>query len=128
ELPAPDPAAYVADHLAAAPARYTLHATVPTDAPTVRARTYSLSGRVHPLTETTSTLDLAGNDPRRIAEQLLGIDLGPTNAITGTPELAPHLEQFGRRLLRAARALARPGPHSGGTGATDRAAHDDCAG
>ncbi|MFI9202880.1 helix-turn-helix transcriptional regulator [Streptomyces sp. NPDC053048] len=108
ELPAPDAAAYVAGRLAAAPARYTLHATVPADAATVRARTYSLPGRVHPLDDHTSTLDLAADNPHHIAEQLLGIDLGPDDTIHGTPELAPHLEQSAQRLLRAARALTRP--------------------
>ncbi|MCC3778827.1 hypothetical protein K6I33_004132, partial [Streptomyces sp. UNOB3_S3] len=73
----------------------------------VRARTYSLPDRVHPLDETTSTLDLAADNPHHIAEQLLGIDLGPEDTIHGTPELAPHLEQLGQRLLRAARALTR---------------------
>ncbi len=105
ELPATDPAAYVAKRLAAAPARYTFHATVPADAATVRARTYSLPDRVRPLDETTSTLDLAADNPHHIAEQLLGIDLGPTHTIHGTPELAPHLEKLAHRLLRAAHAL-----------------------
>ncbi|MFE6398106.1 helix-turn-helix transcriptional regulator [Streptomyces alboflavus] len=107
ELPATDAAAYVAARLAAAPARYTFHATVPLDAKTARARTWSLPGRVHPVDETTSTLALAADNPHHIAEQLLGIDLGPTHTIHGTPELAPHLEQLGKRLLRAADALSR---------------------
>ncbi|WP_424889038.1 helix-turn-helix transcriptional regulator [Streptomyces sp. XH2] len=118
ELPAPDAAAYVAARLAAAPTRYTLHATVPADAATVRARTYALHDRVHPLDETTSTLDLAADNPQHIAEQLLGIDLGPEDTIHGTPELAPHLEQLGQRLLRAARALTR----QNGTGADSNGA------
>ncbi|MFI6768912.1 helix-turn-helix transcriptional regulator [Streptomyces sp. NPDC050355] len=107
ELPAPDAAAYVAERLAAAPARYTFHATVAADAETVRARTYSLPGRVRPLDDHTSTLDLAANNPHHIAEQLLTIDLSPDHTIRGTPELAPRLEQLGNRLLRAARALTR---------------------
>ncbi|MFE0132526.1 WYL domain-containing protein [Streptomyces sp. NPDC059037] len=112
ELPAPDAAAYVAERLAAAPARYTFHATVPADAETVRARTYSLPERVRPLDETTSILDLAADNPHHIAEQLLGIDLGPAHTIHGTPELAPHLEQLGNRPLRAAHALTRDDRHS----------------
>lgn len=117
ELPVPDAAAYVAARLAAAPARYTFHATVPADADTVRATTWSLPGRVHPLDDHTSTLDLAANNPHHIAEQLLTIDLGPEDTIHGTPELAPHLEQLGQRLLRAARALARQDTNrSGGAG------------
>ncbi|MBH1934431.1 transcriptional regulator [Streptomyces sp. AV19] len=109
-LPAPDAAAYVAERLAAAPARYTFHATVPADANTVRARTWSLPGRVRPVDDRTSTLDLAADNPHHIAEQLLGIDLGPDESIEGSPELAAHLEQLGNRLLRAARALERNGP------------------
>ncbi|MEV0373752.1 YafY family protein [Streptomyces sp. NPDC050636] len=107
KLPARDAAVYVAERLAAAPARYTFHACVPADADTVRARTYSLPGRVRPLDDHTSTIDLAANNPRRIAEQLLAIDLGSEDTIHGTPELAPYLEQLGQRLLRAARALTR---------------------
>ncbi|MER6386771.1 WYL domain-containing protein [Streptomyces sp. NPDC001250] len=105
ELPTPNAAAYVAERLAAAPARYTFHATVPADAETVRARTWSLPGRVQPVDETTSTLGLAADNPHHIAEQLLGIDLGPDDTVYGNPELAPHLEQLGNRLLRAAHAL-----------------------
>ncbi|MGI5530021.1 helix-turn-helix transcriptional regulator [Streptomyces syringium] len=105
ELPATDPAAYVAQRIAAAPARYTFRATVPADAATVRARTHSLPGRVQPLDEHTSTLDLAADDPEHIAQQLLSVDLGPEDSIHGTPALAFHLEQAGRRLLRAADAL-----------------------
>ncbi|MEX2985983.1 helix-turn-helix transcriptional regulator [Streptomyces sp. C36] len=105
-LPAADAAAYVAARLAAAPARYTFHAVVPADATTVRARTWSLPGRVHPVDDHTSTIALAADNPLHIAEQLLGIDLGSTDTIEGTPELASHLEQCGQRLLRAARALA----------------------
>uniref|UniRef100_A0AAU2UXE7 YafY family transcriptional regulator n=1 Tax=Streptomyces sp. NBC_00003 TaxID=2903608 RepID=A0AAU2UXE7_9ACTN len=114
ELPALDAAAYVSERLAAAPARYTFHATVPADAATVRARTHSLPGRVHPVDDHTSTLDLAANHPHHIAEQLLAIDLGPDHTIHGTPELAPHLEQLGQRLLRAARALTEPGQVTAG--------------
>ncbi|MCX5381465.1 YafY family protein [Streptomyces sp. NBC_00091] len=107
ELPAPDAAAYVAERLAGAPARYTFHATVPADADTVRARTYSLPGRVRALDAHSSAIDLTANNPRHIAQQLLGIDLGPDDTVHGTPELAPYLERSGRRLLRAARALTR---------------------
>ncbi|MFJ3882442.1 helix-turn-helix transcriptional regulator [Streptomyces sp. NPDC090077] len=113
-LPAPNAAAYVAQRLAAAPARYTFQAVVEGGADTVRARTWSLPGRVQPLDDDTSMLRLAGDDPGRIAAQLLGIDLGAEDTVRGTPGLAPHLEQLGQRLLRAARALARQDPHSVG--------------
>ncbi|MFB7635652.1 helix-turn-helix transcriptional regulator [Streptomyces sp. NPDC056149] len=128
ELPAPDAAAYVAARLATAPARYVFRATVPADAATVRARTYSLPGRVHPVDEHTSTLDLAGDNPRRIAEQLLGIDLDPDETIQGTPELAPHLEKLGQRLLRAARALAPQTGHGSGKDAPEDETNDNGAG
>ncbi|MFE0381232.1 helix-turn-helix transcriptional regulator [Streptomyces inhibens] len=130
ELPAPDAAAYVAARLATAPARYTFHATVPADADTVRTRTWSLPGRVHPVDDHTSTLDLAADNPRRIAEQLLGIDLGPDDTINGTPELAPHLQQLGNRLLRAARALTRQQDSSRGSGGKEEGddGHNDGAG
>ncbi|WP_051854619.1 helix-turn-helix transcriptional regulator [Streptomyces sp. NRRL B-1347] len=109
ELPATDAAAYVAARLAAAPARYAFHAVVPADPATVRARTHALPDRVRRVDETTSTLDLAADDPHHIAGQLLGTDLGPSHTIHGTPELAPHLERLAHRLLRAAHALNRQG-------------------
>ncbi|WP_172384232.1 HTH domain-containing protein [Streptomyces sp. MNP-20] len=109
ELPATDAAAYVATRLAAAPARYTFHATAAADADTVRARTWSLPGRVTAVDEHTATLDLAADNPRHIAAQLLDIDLESGQEITGSPELAPYLEQLGRRLLSAARGLTHDG-------------------
>ncbi|MGW6526666.1 helix-turn-helix transcriptional regulator [Streptomyces venezuelae] len=124
ELPAPDAAAYVAERLAAAPARYAFHATVPADADTVRARTWSLPGRVHPVDDHTSTLDLAADNPQHVAEQLLGIDLGPDDTIHGTPELAPHLEKAAQRLLRVARALTRPDENRSNDGRNDNGAGD----
>ncbi|MFF4602824.1 hypothetical protein ACFY12_08745 [Streptomyces sp. NPDC001339] len=72
------------------------HTLVAADAETVRARTWSLPGRVHPLDSHTSTLDLAANNPHHIAEQLLTIDLGRDATIGGSPELAPHLEKLGQ--------------------------------
>ncbi|MEV0368996.1 transcriptional regulator [Streptomyces sp. NPDC050636] len=115
ELPATDTAAYVAARIAAAPARYTIHATALADAAAVRARTYSLPGRVHPLDDHTSALDLAADSPHQIARQLLGVTLDPDGVVRGTPELAPHLEELGNGLLRAARALAA----SAGSAETD---------
>ncbi|KOG41220.1 hypothetical protein [Streptomyces decoyicus] len=101
ELPAANPAAYVAQLVTAARARYTFHAAVPADAATVRARTYPLPSRVLPHGDHTSTLDLAAANPHHIAQQLLGIDLDPDpeGLVQETPELAPRLEQLGRRLL-----------------------------
>ncbi|GLX17083.1 MULTISPECIES: helix-turn-helix transcriptional regulator [Streptomyces] len=119
-LPAADAASYVAARLAAAPARYAFHATVPADARTVRARAHALPDRVRPLDDHTSTLDLAADDPHHIAQQLLGLDLGAEDSVEGTPELAPHLERYGRRLLRAARAIAAQDAHDQEPGTADR--------
>ncbi|MBL1079615.1 YafY family transcriptional regulator [Nocardia sp. 2] len=104
ELPADDPAAYVAARLATGPARYRAEVTVPLDAATAAARAFALPARVHPVDDHTSRLDLSSDSPRDLAAQLLG--LAPEATVTGTAELAPHLEQLGRFLLEAARSLA----------------------
>ncbi|MFD7907064.1 helix-turn-helix transcriptional regulator [Kitasatospora sp. NPDC059747] len=104
ELPGGDPAAHVAATIAAAPARYTARATVPEPAETVRARTGALPDRLHALDAHTTTVDLSADDPLHIAAQLL--TLGPTATLHGPSELAPHIEELGRQLLRAARALS----------------------
>ncbi|MEU3354567.1 hypothetical protein [Streptomyces sp. NPDC037389] len=68
------------------------------------------------LDDHTSTLDLAADNPRHIAEHLLDIGLGPEDTIHGTPGLAPYLERLGRRPPRAAHALTG----QDGNGAEDR--------
>ncbi|KZM74996.1 WYL domain-containing protein [Nocardia terpenica] len=113
ELPTPDPAAYVAARLAAAPTRYRLRVTAPIDAATATARAYALPERVHAIDDHTSTLDLASDNPRDIAAQLLG--LAPDATVTGTPDLAPHLEQLGRFLLDTAHTLTTPPTNCRGT-------------
>ncbi|MEU8546305.1 WYL domain-containing protein [Streptomyces roseoverticillatus] len=120
-LPAADAAAFLAARIAAAPARYTLTATVPLDAETLRARPGTLPDRVRSVDEHTSTLDLTADDPRHLAAQLFRLDPGST--VHGPAELAPHLEELGQLLLRTARALAQPldGVDKHGTdGTTDR--------
>ncbi|MFE0172352.1 helix-turn-helix transcriptional regulator, partial [Streptomyces sp. NPDC059002] len=106
ELPAPDAAAYVAERLAAAPARYAIHATVPADAATVRARTWSLPDRVHPVDDHTSTLDLAADHPQHIAEQLLRHRPRPRGHHPRHPRTRPAPSAGG-----TASAARRPGPH-----------------
>ncbi|MEU5304291.1 transcriptional regulator [Streptomyces noursei] len=105
-LPAANAAAFLAARIAAAPAPYTLTATVPLDAETLRARPGTLPDRVRPVDEHTSTLDLTADDPRHLAAQLFHLDPGST--VNGPAELAPHLEELGQLLLRTARALAQP--------------------
>lgn len=92
ELPATDPAAYLARRIAAAPARYVLRATVPADAAGEYARTWSLPDRVHPVDERASTIDLTANTPHQLAAQLLR--LGPP-APSNSPrnETKPHRSQ-----------------------------------
>ncbi|MFI9506168.1 helix-turn-helix transcriptional regulator [Nocardia sp. NPDC052566] len=104
ELPATDPAAYVAARLAVAPARHHLHLTVPLDAETAAPRAYALPGRVHRVDDHTSRLDLSSDYPRDIASQLLGLAPEATD-ITGNPDLAPHLDQLGTFLLDIAEQL-----------------------
>ncbi|MFC9993516.1 helix-turn-helix transcriptional regulator [Nocardia sp. NPDC127526] len=108
ELPAADPAAYVAERLSASPTRYQLQATVPLDAATATARAFALPDRAHPIDAHTTRLDLSSDNPRDLAAQLLG--LAPDAAITGSPDLAPHFERLGTFLLHAAHALAATDP------------------
>ncbi|WP_433579115.1 helix-turn-helix transcriptional regulator [Nocardia brasiliensis] len=108
ELPA-DPATYVTTRLATAPTRYRLHLTVPLDADTAAARAYALPERAHRIDDNTSRVDLSSDHPRDIAAQLLGLAPDVT-AVTGTPDLAPHLEQLGRFLLHTAHELTSQKP------------------
>ncbi|KOU52648.1 hypothetical protein, partial [Streptomyces sp. WM6378] len=52
---------------------------------------------------------LAADAPRRIALQLFDLDPGPGSTFRGSPELAPHLEEFARLLQDVARALTTTG-------------------
>ncbi|MGW7079918.1 helix-turn-helix transcriptional regulator [Streptomyces sp. NPDC054866] len=65
------------------------------------------SGETGPRRVEPCALVAAGN-AQRIAEQLLGIDLGPTDTIHGTPGLAPPPSGEGG----TAPAACRPSPHS----------------
>ncbi|MFG1791230.1 helix-turn-helix transcriptional regulator [Nocardia sp. NPDC049149] len=105
DLPARDPATYVAESLAQATATFQLRATIATDAATVRARTWILAERVQPVDENTCTVDLAADNPRDIAVHL--IDLGEATTINGSPDLAPHLIRWAHLLLDTAETLTR---------------------
>ncbi|MEI5098426.1 WYL domain-containing protein [Streptomyces sp. PmtG] len=106
ELPATDPVAFLAARIAAAPARYTLTVTVPADAPAVIERTQVLPARVRSVGGHASTIELAADDPRRIALQLFDLAPGPGSTFQGSPELAQHLQEFAQLLREVARALA----------------------
>lgn len=115
ELPAIDPIAFLAARVAAAPARYTLSVTVPSDAATVLERIQVLPERVRSAGAHTSTIELAADAPCRIALQLFDLAPGPGRTFQGSPELAPYLEEFAQLLQDAARALTagEPGePHT----------------
>ncbi|MFI6499892.1 helix-turn-helix transcriptional regulator [Nonomuraea typhae] len=105
-LPAADAATYVAARIAAAPARYTMRVTV--SAETIRANPWFLPDRVRRLDDHTYTVDLAADDPRHLAVQLL--HLHPASTFQGTPELAAHLEELAQHLLDAAHALVPAEP------------------
>ncbi len=110
ELPATDPVAFLAARVAAAPTRYTLTVTVPTDAATVLERTQVLPERVRSTGAHTSTIELAADTARRIALQLFDLAPGPGSTFQGTPELAPHLNGFARLLQNVAGALTAGEP------------------
>ncbi len=106
ELPAPDPAAYVAAKIATAPARYRAVATVAAPAAAVLARTQGLPERVTPLTADTCTVDLSGDHLTRIAQLLTA--LGDTTALEADPEVLAHLRTMARRTLRLAEDGSEP--------------------
>ncbi|QHC26265.1 helix-turn-helix transcriptional regulator [Streptomyces sp. GS7] len=108
-LPAPDAAAYLTACLAATPARYRAQATVLSDAETVRTRTGAFPSRVRALDDHTCTVDLSADDPLHIALRILTLEnLGRGATLHGSPELAPHIEEFAHHLADAARALTPP--------------------
>lgn len=115
ELPAADPAAFVARTIATAPARYKARATVPADAQTVRTRTGALPERITPAGDGSCTVDISADRPLRIAQHLL--NLGPDAALQTDPELAPYLAALGRQLLDAAYAVTEANEHGTGRAA-----------
>ncbi|MEV2274426.1 YafY family protein [Nocardiopsis sp. NPDC049922] len=114
EPPGGDPAAFVATAIVSAPTRYTARASVPEPAEDVGARTGALADRLSPRREGGTVVDLSADDPVHIAVRFLG--LGSDAELTGSPGLAPHLEELGRRLLDAARSLAGAGDGGGEPG------------
>ena len=90
ELPAADPAAYVADKITSAPVRYRAIATVAAPAETVHARAWgALSGRVTPIDEHNCTVDLSGDWLPRIPAILASLDTDYT--LDADPEVLHHL-------------------------------------
>lgn len=101
ELPAADPAAFVADKIAVAPTRYRAVATVAAPAETIRARTWgALPRRITPVDVNTCALDLSGDSLPRIAAILAGIDADYT--LAADPDVLNHLTTVADRAQRAA--------------------------
>ncbi|MDQ3789237.1 MAG: WYL domain-containing protein [Actinomycetota bacterium] len=96
ELPAPDPAAYVADKITAAPARYRAIATIAAPVDAVCARVWgALPGRITPVDEHTCTVDLSGDQLPRIAAILAGLDADYT--LDADPEVLHYLAMVADR-------------------------------
>ncbi|KAA6223363.1 WYL domain-containing transcriptional regulator [Streptomyces albofaciens JCM 4342] len=95
-VPGDDPAAYVADKIATAPARYRAIATVHASADTVRRRTWALATRVRPRDETTCTVDCSSNHLPGIAQTLAALDADYT--LDADPEVTAYLHQAAARM------------------------------
>ncbi|MCP2318924.1 putative DNA-binding transcriptional regulator YafY, contains an HTH and WYL domains [Nocardia amikacinitolerans] len=101
-LPARDPAAFVADKIAEAPARYRAVAIVAASAESVAARSWgALPNRIKPLDGDTCTLDLSGDSLPRIAALLTGLDIDYT--LDADPAVFDHLAKVADRMHRAER-------------------------
>jgi hypothetical protein len=101
DLPAADPAAYVADKITTAPTRYRAVATITAPADTVRTRTWAaLPGRITPVDAHTCTLDLSGDWLPRIAAILVSLDAGYT--LDADPDVRHHLATVATRMHHAA--------------------------
>jgi predicted DNA-binding transcriptional regulator YafY len=100
ELPARDPAAYVADKITTAPTRYRAIAAIAAPADTVRARTWgALPTRITPIDAHSCTVDLSGDQLPRIAALLVGLDADYT--LDADPEVLQHLTLVADRAHRA---------------------------
>ncbi|MFJ8648895.1 helix-turn-helix transcriptional regulator [Streptomyces sp. NPDC093546] len=98
-VPGNDPAAYVSDKIATAPARYRAIATVQAPADTVRRRTWALAGRIRPLDGTTCTVDCSSNYLPAIAQALAALDVDYT--LDTDPEVTAYLHQTAVRMQHA---------------------------
>ncbi|KOU13810.1 hypothetical protein ADK52_37505 [Streptomyces sp. WM6372] len=98
-VPGEDPAAFVADRLAAAPTRYRAVATVQASAEHVRAHTRGLAARIRPGTADTCLVDASDDSLTHIAQTLA--TLGADYALDADPEVVRHLRATARRALRS---------------------------
>jgi predicted DNA-binding transcriptional regulator YafY len=101
DLPAPDPATFLAQHLATAPYHYTAHVTVSAPADVVLARTGALPGRVKPLGANSCTVNISDDSLDRMTQHLVALGADFT-LYTAPPELHHQLHNLAKRLARAA--------------------------
>jgi predicted DNA-binding transcriptional regulator YafY len=110
DLPATDPATYVADKITSAHVRYRAIATVAAPVDTVHARVWgALPGRVITVDARHCTVDLSGDQLPRIAAVLVGLDADYT--LDADPEVVRYLEltcDRGRRAIEQARPKGAP--------------------
>ncbi|GHF70754.1 transcriptional regulator [Streptomyces mashuensis] len=106
-VPGGDPAAYVADRIATAPARYRATATVHAPAETVRHRTGALPARIHPLDDATCTVDFATDHLPGIAQALAALDADYT--LDADPHVTAYLRQTVERARHALDGEPAPG-------------------
>ncbi|MFJ2738911.1 helix-turn-helix transcriptional regulator [Streptomyces sp. NPDC087440] len=97
--PGADPASYVADKIATAPARYRAVATVRAPAGTVRRSTWALAARIRPAGPDACTVDCSGDSLPGIAQLLTG--LGCDYTLDADEAVRDHLRTAARRALDA---------------------------
>ncbi|AEW98104.1 MULTISPECIES: helix-turn-helix transcriptional regulator [Streptomycetaceae] len=98
-VPGHDPADYVAQKIATAPARYRALATVHAPADTIRHRTGALPARVQPLDDTTCTVDCSSDSLAHIAQALTA--LNADYALDADPDVTNYLHHTTERTRRA---------------------------
>lgn len=98
-VPGADPAAFVADRLAAAPTRYRAVATVQASADHLRAHTRGLATRIRPGNGDTCLVDASDDSLTRIAQTLVA--LGADYTLDAAPEVVRHLHATAHRTLRS---------------------------
>ncbi|MEU2513386.1 helix-turn-helix transcriptional regulator [Streptomyces syringium] len=98
-VPNGDPAAYVAEKIATAPARHRAIATVHAPADTIRRRTWALAGRIQPIDANTCTVDCSSNSLPGIAQTLAALDTDYT--LDADQEVTAYLRKTTERTTRA---------------------------
>ncbi|KJK53604.1 helix-turn-helix transcriptional regulator [Streptomyces sp. NRRL F-4428] len=98
-LPGDDPAAFVAERLAAAPTRHRAVATVHAPAGHVRAHTRYPATRIRPVDEATCIVDASDDDLPRVAQTLAGLPADYT--LDADPDVLDHLRTTAHRTLHA---------------------------